>query len=119
MPQRPASASHHVGGGRATGRHGVHGHAGGQLAGQRRGPPSDDELRVGIRIIGHVLHVRPVAYQRFNSGGSITLEPFGREGWQVGVFERCELQIRSAKLGSALVVLRHVSVIMEVGSAPL
>ena len=44
----------------------------------RRGPPSNDELRVGIRPVGLVLHVRPVAQQGFNSGGSVTLVAFGR-----------------------------------------
>src|SRR5580693_4527645 len=40
-----------------------------------------------IRIVGHVLHVRPVANQGFHSGGSVTLVVFGRKSWQVGVFE--------------------------------
>ena len=82
-----ASASHHLGGGRPTGRDSVHGHARGQPARQRRDPPSDDELRVGIRIVGHVLHVRPVANQGFNSGGFVAPAVLGREGRQVGVFE--------------------------------
>lgn len=34
-----------------------------------------------------VLHVRPVADQGFNGGGSVTLVTLGREGWQVGVLE--------------------------------
>ncbi len=70
---------------RPTGRDSVHGHAGGVTGGASApDPPSDNELRVGIRIVGHILHVRPVANQGFHSGGSVTPVVFGREGWQVG-----------------------------------
>src|SRR5208282_4280420 len=40
-----------------------------------------------IRIVGHVLHVRPVAEQGFNSRGLVAPVVFGREGWHVGVME--------------------------------
>ncbi len=59
---------------------------GSRPAPQRRDPPSNDELRVGIRIVGHVLSDSR-SQQRFHSGGSVTPVVFGREGWQVGVLE--------------------------------
>ena len=61
IPQHQAGASHHLGGGRPTGRDRVHGHAGGQPTRQCRSPPSDDELRVGIRVVGYIFHVWSVA----------------------------------------------------------
>ncbi len=55
---------------------------------QSRCPPGHHELRVGIGIVGVVLHVRTAAQQRFHSCSSITVEVLGREGWEVGVLEQ-------------------------------
>ena len=70
-----------------TGRYGVHAHAGGESSRQRRDPPSDNELRIGIRIVGYVLHVRTASQEGFHGGGSVALEVFGREGGNVCVLE--------------------------------
>ena len=41
---------------------------------------SDDELGVGERPVGPILHVRPAAQQGFHGGNSVTLVMSGREG---------------------------------------